>query len=185
MNIVVAAIVVLGILGALFGLVLAVASKIFEVKKDPREEADSQPPGRRQLRRLRLSRLRRLCRRHSGRRRSRDRLRSRRPGERRRHRRRSWARRLPPASVRWPSSAATAAPTPSSALSIVGVQGLHLRHQGGCRSSGVRFRLPGLRLLRAGLPVRRHVHRPQRRRRGGSRQVHRLHGLRRMPAPAT
>ena len=33
------AIVVLGVLGALFGLVLAVASKIFEVKKDPREEA--------------------------------------------------------------------------------------------------------------------------------------------------
>ena len=33
------AIVVLGALGALFGVVLAVASKIFEVKKDPREEA--------------------------------------------------------------------------------------------------------------------------------------------------
>ena len=33
------AIAVLGILGAVFGLVLAVASKIFEVKKDPREEA--------------------------------------------------------------------------------------------------------------------------------------------------
>ena len=33
------AIVVLGVLGALFGLVLAIASKIFEVKKDPREEA--------------------------------------------------------------------------------------------------------------------------------------------------
>jgi Na+-translocating ferredoxin:NAD+ oxidoreductase RNF subunit RnfB len=33
------AIVVLGVLGAVFGLVLAVASKIFEVKKDPREEA--------------------------------------------------------------------------------------------------------------------------------------------------
>ena len=38
MNIVYA-IVVLGVLGALFGLVLSVASKIFEVKKDPREEA--------------------------------------------------------------------------------------------------------------------------------------------------
>ncbi len=38
MNIV-AAIAVLGILGAAFGLILAVASKIFEVKKDPREEA--------------------------------------------------------------------------------------------------------------------------------------------------
>ncbi len=33
------AIVVLGVLGGVFGLVLAVASKIFEVKKDPREEA--------------------------------------------------------------------------------------------------------------------------------------------------
>lgn len=37
MNIV-AAILVLGISGAVFGLVLAVASKVFEVKKDPREE---------------------------------------------------------------------------------------------------------------------------------------------------
>ena len=36
---VIAALLVLGILGALFGLVLSVASKIFEVKKDPREEA--------------------------------------------------------------------------------------------------------------------------------------------------
>ena len=35
---VIAAIAVLSILGALFGLVLAVASKVFEVKKDPREE---------------------------------------------------------------------------------------------------------------------------------------------------
>ena len=33
------AVIVLGVLGAVFGLVLAVASKIFEVKKDPREEA--------------------------------------------------------------------------------------------------------------------------------------------------
>ena len=32
------ALLVLGILGALFGLVLSVASKIFEVKKDPRAE---------------------------------------------------------------------------------------------------------------------------------------------------
>lgn len=38
MNIVFA-IVVLGVLGAVFGFILAVASKIFEVKKDPREEA--------------------------------------------------------------------------------------------------------------------------------------------------
>ena len=35
---VIAAVAVLGILGAVFGLVLAVASKVFEVKKDPREE---------------------------------------------------------------------------------------------------------------------------------------------------
>ena len=35
---IIAAIVVLGVLGAAFGLILAVASKIFEVKKDPREE---------------------------------------------------------------------------------------------------------------------------------------------------
>ena len=33
---IIAAIAVLGILGALFGLILAVASKVFEVKKDPR-----------------------------------------------------------------------------------------------------------------------------------------------------
>ena len=38
MNIVYA-LLVLGVLGAVFGLVLAVASKVFEVKKDPREEA--------------------------------------------------------------------------------------------------------------------------------------------------
>ena len=38
MNIVMA-VVVLGVLGAVFGLILAVASKIFEVEKDPREEA--------------------------------------------------------------------------------------------------------------------------------------------------
>lgn len=36
---VVAAVLALGIMGALFGALLAVASKIFEVKKDPREEA--------------------------------------------------------------------------------------------------------------------------------------------------
>ena len=35
---IIAAVLVLGILGAVFGLVLAVASKVFEVKKDPREE---------------------------------------------------------------------------------------------------------------------------------------------------
>ena len=36
---IIAAIAVLGALGALFGLILSVASKIFEVKKGPREEA--------------------------------------------------------------------------------------------------------------------------------------------------
>ena len=39
MSNIIAAILVLGILGAIFGLVLAIASKVFEVKKDPREEA--------------------------------------------------------------------------------------------------------------------------------------------------
>ena len=38
MNIV-AAVLVLGVMGVVFGLVLAIASKVFEVKKDPREEA--------------------------------------------------------------------------------------------------------------------------------------------------
>ena len=35
MNIV-SAVVVLAVMGAVFGLILAVASKVFEVKKDPR-----------------------------------------------------------------------------------------------------------------------------------------------------
>ncbi|MET0016951.1 4Fe-4S binding protein [Oscillibacter sp.] len=38
MNNIIIAILVLGIMGGVFGLILAVASKIFEVKKDPREE---------------------------------------------------------------------------------------------------------------------------------------------------
>ena len=63
------AIVVLGVLGAVFGLVLAIASKVFAVEKDPREEAVL-----RELRRLRLSRLRRLRCCHRGRRGSRKRL---------------------------------------------------------------------------------------------------------------
>ena len=50
---VIAAVVVLAVLGAVFGFILAVASKVFEVKKDPREEEI-------------LSHLRRLCRRHPG-----------------------------------------------------------------------------------------------------------------------
>ena len=83
---IIAAIAVLGVLGALFGLILSVASKIFEVKKDPREEAILQPSGRRQLRRLRLSRLRRLRCCHSGRQRSCHRLRSRRRRQCCRHR---------------------------------------------------------------------------------------------------
>ena len=47
---VIAAVVVLAVLGAVFGFILAVASKVFEVKKDPREEEI----------------LSRLCRRHPG-----------------------------------------------------------------------------------------------------------------------
>lgn len=39
MNTVVIAVVVLGVLGAVFGLILAFAAKIFHVEKDPREEA--------------------------------------------------------------------------------------------------------------------------------------------------
>ena len=35
---VIASVVVLTVLGAVFGFILAVASKVFEVKKDPREE---------------------------------------------------------------------------------------------------------------------------------------------------
>ena len=41
MNTVIAAVVVLGVLGAIFGLILAYASKAFAVEKDPREEAIS------------------------------------------------------------------------------------------------------------------------------------------------
>ena len=63
---VIAAVVVLAVLGAVFGFILAVASKVFEVKKDPPGRGNPQPSGRRQLRRLRLPRLRRLCRRHPG-----------------------------------------------------------------------------------------------------------------------
>ena len=79
---IIAAIAVLGALGALFGLILSVASKIFEVKKDPREEAI-------------LSHLAGAncggcgypgCCCHSGRQRSCHRLRSRRPRQCCRHR---------------------------------------------------------------------------------------------------
>ena len=38
---VIAAVVVLAVLGAVFGFILAVASKVFEVKKDPREVRSS------------------------------------------------------------------------------------------------------------------------------------------------
>ena len=83
---IIAAIAVLGALGALFGLILSVASKIFEVKKDPREEAILSHlagancggcgyPGCGWLR----------CR-HSGRQRSCERLRPRRPRQCCRHR---------------------------------------------------------------------------------------------------
>ena len=39
MQTVIMAVAVLGILGAVFGLILAYASKVFAVEKDPREEA--------------------------------------------------------------------------------------------------------------------------------------------------
>ena len=83
---VIAAIAVLSILGALFGLVLAVASKVFEVKKDPREEEILSHLAGANCGGCGLPRLLRLCRRRPGRRRSRDRLRSRRPRERCRYR---------------------------------------------------------------------------------------------------
>jgi hypothetical protein len=38
MNNIITAILVLGIMGGVFGLILAIASKVFEVEKDPREE---------------------------------------------------------------------------------------------------------------------------------------------------
>jgi RnfABCDGE-type electron transport complex B subunit len=38
MDNIIAAVLVLGIMGGVFGLILAIASKVFEVKKDPREE---------------------------------------------------------------------------------------------------------------------------------------------------
>ena len=38
MNNIITAILVLGIMGGVFGLILAIASKVFEVQKDPREE---------------------------------------------------------------------------------------------------------------------------------------------------
>ena len=115
MNIVYA-IVVLGVLGALFGLVLSVASKIFEVKKDPREEAILSHlagancggcgfpgcagcaaailAGTAPVNACALPARRMLP-----------------PSQR------SWARRLPPVSGRWLLSAATAAPTPPSVMS--------------------------------------------------------------------
>ena len=39
MNTVIMAVVVLGVIAAIFGLILAYASKVFAVEKDPREEA--------------------------------------------------------------------------------------------------------------------------------------------------
>lgn len=63
---VIAAVVVLAVLGAVFGFILAVASKVFEVKKDPREEEILSHLAGANWRRLRLPRLRRLCRRHPG-----------------------------------------------------------------------------------------------------------------------
>ena len=61
------AIIVLGALAIIFGLILAIAAKVFEVEVDPRLPEIMGMPGRRQLRRLRLPRLRRLRRGHPGR----------------------------------------------------------------------------------------------------------------------
>jgi hypothetical protein len=85
MNNIITAILVLGIMGGVFGLILAIASKVFEVEKDPREEEILGHAGRRQLRRLRLCRLLRLRRPHRGRHRTGERLRPRRPRKRRCH----------------------------------------------------------------------------------------------------
>ena len=84
---IIAAIVVLGILGALFGLILAVASKVFEVKKDPREEAILSHLAGANCGGCGYPRLRRLRRRHSGRQGACERLRPCRPRQRRGHRR--------------------------------------------------------------------------------------------------
>ena len=65
---VIAAIAVLSILGAVFGLVLAVASKVFEVKKDPREEEILSHLAGANCGGCGYPRLRRLRRRHPGRR---------------------------------------------------------------------------------------------------------------------
>ncbi len=63
---VIAAVVVLGVLGAVFGFVLAVASKVFEVKKDPREEEILSHLAGANCGGCGYPRLRRLCRRHPG-----------------------------------------------------------------------------------------------------------------------
>ena len=47
--------IVLCVLGIIFGIILAVASKVFAVEKDPREGGHYRVSPRRQLRRLRLS----------------------------------------------------------------------------------------------------------------------------------
>lgn len=54
------AVLVLGIMGAVFGAVLAIASKVFAVKTDERRRSSSRPC-RRELRRLRLRGLSGLC----------------------------------------------------------------------------------------------------------------------------
>ena len=61
MTTVIFSVVLLLVMGAVFGAILAFAAKVFAVEKDPKEEAIL--GCRRQLRRLRLPRLRRLRRR--------------------------------------------------------------------------------------------------------------------------
>ena len=132
---VIAAVVVLAVLGAVFGFILAVASKVFEVKKDPREEeilshlagancggcgfpgcagcAAAILAGTAPVNACapagaeNAAAIAKIMGQEAP------------SGERRMlpPSQRSWARRLPPVSGRWLLSAATAAPTPPSVMS--------------------------------------------------------------------
>ncbi len=163
---IIAAIAVLGALGALFGLILSVASKIFEVKKDPREEAILSHlagancggcgyPGCGGCAAAILAGNAPVT---------------------------ACAPAGPDNAAAIAEIMGMAAPTGERQVafvrcnggeaakkrySVCGRAGLHLCHQGCRRSSGVPLRLPGLRLLCERLPVRRYVHRSQRHRRCG------------------
>ena len=165
---IIAAIAVLGALGALFGLILSVASKIFEVKKDPREEAILSHlagancggcgyPGCGGCAAAILAGNAPVT---------------------------ACAPAGPDNAAAIAEIMGMAAPTGERQVAFVRCNGgeaakkrfeyvgVPLCHQGCCRSSGMPLRLPGLRLLRERLPVRRYVHRPQRHRRCGPREVH-------------